>query len=489
MISKPSRACALLTSLLFALSPAMAQQTTSMAMPDTSSAHPAAKTFSQEELDRLLAPIALYPDALLAQILMASTYPLEVVEAARWAKANPKLNGKALEDAMASRSWDPAVKALTSVPQVLTQMSENLNWMQTLGDAFLAQQADVMDTVQELRARANASGNLKTTEQLIVKTETEGPRTIYIVESPKPEVVYVPTYNPTVVYGTWWYPTPPYYVHPPAYVYPPGLAFATGVLVGAAIWGGCNWGWGRSSVNININRYNSFNRTKISNTSWNHNVNHRRGVAYRDQTVARQYNRGGNISATQARENFRGRAETGRSELKSMDRSQLNNRVQNADRGVSAATRDRVERTGSGEAAANKRIESGQAGNRAQNSDRLSSSTTTRDRVDGGGRPTASNRAESGGRGVAANRAEGGAGAASNRVDNSARAPRSTASDRSGAGGFSGVGNAGSTRQASQRGSASRAEAGSRGGGDRAGVSGGGGNRGGGGGGRIGGRQ
>jgi len=241
-----SRPGALLTALVFALSPALAQQPP--AGSPAAAAKPAAKTFSQQDLDRLLAPIALYPDALLAQILMASTYPLEVVEAARWSKANPKVSGKALEDAMAKQSWDPAVRALTAVPQVLQQMNDNLDWMQKLGDAFLAQQQDVMDTVQGLRARADATGNLKTTEQQVVRTEVQGSQKIYVVESPKPEVVYVPTYNPTVVYGSWWYPTPPYYVYPPAYVYPPGVGFATGLVVGAAIWGAANWGWGRGNV-------------------------------------------------------------------------------------------------------------------------------------------------------------------------------------------------------------------------------------------------
>ncbi|MBK7414760.1 MAG: DUF3300 domain-containing protein, partial [Dechloromonas sp.] len=197
--------------MLLALTPALAQQSQTGAMPPmTDAVAPATKTFSQQELDQLMAPIALYPDALLALgILMAATYPLEVVEAARWVKANPKVTGKALEDAMAKQSWDPSVKSLTSVPQVLAQMNDKLDWTQKLGDAFLAQQGDVMDTVQMLRAKADATGNLKTTEQQVVKTETQGSQTIYVVESPKPEVVYVPTYNPSVVYGTWWYPTPP----------------------------------------------------------------------------------------------------------------------------------------------------------------------------------------------------------------------------------------------------------------------------------------
>ena len=202
------RSATLLAALLLALTPALAQEQPT-SLPAGATSQPAVKSFSQQELDQLLAPIALYPDALLAQMFMASTYPLEVVEADRWAKANPTVKGKALEDAMAKKSWDPAVKSLTAVPQVLQQMSDKLEWTQKMGDAFLAQQSDVMDTVQSLRAKAAANGNLKTTEQQVVKTETQDNQTIYVVESAKPEVVYVPTYSPTVVYGAWWYSTPP----------------------------------------------------------------------------------------------------------------------------------------------------------------------------------------------------------------------------------------------------------------------------------------
>ncbi|MEF8722741.1 DUF3300 domain-containing protein [Candidatus Accumulibacter phosphatis] len=453
MNSKTSRSCALLTALIFALSPTLAQQAPSAPLAEPASTSAAQQSFSQEDLDRLLAPIALYPDALLAQILMASTYPLEVVEAARWSKANPEVtNEKALEDAMAQQQWDPAVKSLTAVPEVLKQMNDNLSWTQKLGDAFLAQQAAVMDTVQSLRAKADATGNLKTTPQQVVRTETQGSQTIYVVESPKPDVIYVPTYNPSVVYGSWWYPTPPYTVYPPAYVYPPGLVFATGLLVGAAIWGGCNWGWGRGSVDVNVNRYNSFNRSNISNKNWNHNVNHRRGVAYGDRNVARQYNRGSNAAAAKSRENFRGRAESGRSELKGMDRKQLNDRVQNADRGARAATRDKTAGVGSG------------AGGRG---------ATASDRMQGGGgaRASASNRMQgSEARSTTSNRMAGST--ARNNASSSARGS-----------GFSGAGNGHSTREASQRGNASRAQMSNRGGGgDRGG--GGGGHRGGGGGGR-----
>lgn len=445
MNSTLSRSCALVTAAIFALSPTLAQSQSSTAAPTSASA--TAKTFSQQDLDRLLAPIALYPDPLLAQILMASTYPLEVVEAARWVKANPRVSGAALETAMAKQSWDPAVKALTSVPQVVQQMSDNLEWTQKLGDAFLAQQQDVMNTVQSLRAKADATGNLRTTEQQVVRTEVQGSQKIYVVEPANPQVVYVPTYNPTVVYGSWWYPTPPYAMYPPGYAYAPGLAFATGIFVGAAIWGGCNWGWGGSNVNVNVNRYNSFNRTNISNSNWNHNVDHRRGVAYRDQNIARQYNRGGDFQAAQARENFRGRADTGRAELKGMDRGQLNDRVSAADR----ASRDNL--AGRGDLSQRPGADRGAGAAGGGRFDGSGAGAAGRDRFEGG-------RAGAGG-GVH---------------------DRASGQHEARSGGFSGVGNGAATREASQRGSASRAEMANRGGGgDRAAFAGGGGNRGGGG--------
>jgi uncharacterized membrane protein YgcG len=292
---------------------------------------PAAKTFTQKDLDELLAPIALYPDALLAQILMASTYPLEVVEAARWTKANPTVKDKALEDAMQKQTWDPAVKALAAVPQVLTMMNEKLDWTQKLGDAFLAQQADVMKTAQALRTKAQQAGNLKSTPEQVVKSEVENNTTVIKIEPAKPDVVYVPSYNPATIYGPWWYPyPPPYYYYPPGYYGGAGFAFATGVIVGAAIWGNCNWGG--NNVNINVNKYNNFNKTNISNGNFNHNAEHRKGVAYRDQGTAQKYNRGGDRAAAQSRDQFRGHAEQGRQQMSNMGSSELSNRVDSANR-------------------------------------------------------------------------------------------------------------------------------------------------------------
>lgn len=347
----------LVVALLAAAVPALAQQQAPAPAAQAAPATAAAKAFSQQELDELLAPIALYPDALLAQVLMASTYPLQVVEAARWQKANPGVKDKALEDALQKQSWDPAVKSLTAVPQVLTMMNEKLDWTQKLGDAFLAQQADVMKTTQGLRAKAQAAGNLKSTPEQAVKTEQQAGQTVYIIESPKPEVVYVPTYNPATVYGTWWYPyPPPYYYYPPGYVYGgAGLAFATGVVVGAAIWGNCNWGG--NEININRTNYNNFNKTNIQNNKFEHNAANRKGVPYKDNATAQKYNKGGDRAAAQSREQFRGRAEAGQQQLQGMDRSQLQSQVSAADRagerggdraggGASAGTRDAGARGG-----------------------------------------------------------------------------------------------------------------------------------------------
>ncbi len=256
--------------------------------------------FKQEELEQLLAPIALYPDSLLTQILMASTYPLEVVQADRWAKQNKSMKGDALTKALEAQPWDPSVKSLVNFPNVLTMMSEKLDLTQKLGDAFLAQQKDVMNTIQKLRAKAKAEGNLKTTKEQVVKVEQE----VIIIESASPQVVYVPTYNPTVVYGAWAYPSyPPY----PYYPYGAGAALLTGVAIGAAwgyAWGNANWRGGdvdidvnrNTNINNNINRQNyqkqMQNKGQVNQAgkgSWKHDAGHRGGVAYRDQATAQKH--------------------------------------------------------------------------------------------------------------------------------------------------------------------------------------------------------
>ena len=203
-----------------------------------------AAALKPEELDQVLAPIALYPDSLVSQILMAATYPLEIVQADRWAKQNASLKGDALAKALEAQDWDPSVKSLVNFPQVLTMMSEKLDWTQKLGDAFLEDQKPVLDTIQSLRAKAQASGNLKTTKEQTVIVEEK----IIKIEPANPQVIYVPTYNPTVVYGAWPYPAyPPYAYYPPGYVAGSAFWFAAGVGLGMAwgyAWGNCNWGGG-----------------------------------------------------------------------------------------------------------------------------------------------------------------------------------------------------------------------------------------------------
>src|SRR5438093_5326541 len=226
-----------------------------LATPPTILAQQAEQTvFKQEELDQILAPIALHPDPLISQILMASTYPLEVVQADRWAKQNAKLKGDALTAALEKQDWDASVKSLVNFPQVLTMMSEKLDWTQKLGDAFLADQKVVLDTIQKLRAKAQESGNLKTTQEQTVIVEEK----IIKIEPANPQVIYVPSYNPTVVYGAWPYPAyPPYYYYPPGYVATSAaFSFAAGVAMGAAwgyAWGSPNWSSGNVKYNYNQN--------------------------------------------------------------------------------------------------------------------------------------------------------------------------------------------------------------------------------------------
>ena len=319
-----------------------------------------------------MAPIALYPDSLLAQVLMASTYPLEVVQAERWVKANPKLKDKALEDALQQQPWDASVKSLTAVPQVLTMMSEKIDWTQKLGDAFLAQQAEVMKTAQTLRQKADAQGALKDSKEQKVIKETVENTTVINIEQADPSVVYVPTYNPTVVYGAWPYPAyPPYYYYPPGYVAGGALlGFTAGVIVGGALWGNCNWGG--NNVNVNVNKYNNFNKTNISNGNWNHNAQHRGAVPYRDQKTAQQFNRGSSPGA-QNRDAYRGRdggaQARGGTGSGSFDRAGGANSF---DRGASqVSTRDAGSRGGGGGSSA---FDAGSRGNTVSASNRGASS-------------------------------------------------------------------------------------------------------------------
>lgn len=259
---------------------------------------------SNQQLDSLTAPIALYPDALLAQVLMASTFPQDVTAAAAWSKANSQYKGDDAVKAVASEPWDPSVQSLVAFPQVLETMASKPDWVQQLGNAFLAQPNDVMDSVQRLRKQAQSAGNLKTSEQQKVIVEQS---TIQIVPA-NPQVVYVPTYNPTVVYGTWPYPAyPPVYVPPPpGYAIATGFAFGAGVAVANSLWGGFNWN--NHDVNINVNRYNNINvnnriNSNTSTANWNRNANINRNNANFNRNNANFNN--SNLAAQ--RDQYRGR--------------------------------------------------------------------------------------------------------------------------------------------------------------------------------------
>jgi hypothetical protein len=301
-----------------------------------------AQPFKPEELEQLAAPIALYPDSLMAQVLMASTYPLEVVQAARFLKDNPNLKDDKLNEALKDKTWDDSVKSLVSFPPALTLMDQKLEWTQKLGDAFLAQQKELLDAIQRLRARAQAEGNLKTTPEQVVKVEPApappaapgapaqqpaAPSSVIVIEPANPQVVYVPSYNPTVVYGAWPYPAyPPYYPYPAGYAWgAAALSFGFGMAAGAAIWGGCNWGGGE--VDIDVNKNSNFSKNvnrgdraqqrperaqggqgqRGDRGQWKHNPENRRGAQYRDQATQQKFNKAGDQRAAQSRESFRGR--------------------------------------------------------------------------------------------------------------------------------------------------------------------------------------
>ncbi|HTY21390.1 MAG TPA: DUF3300 domain-containing protein [Geobacteraceae bacterium] len=314
---------------------------------------------SREELAQLLAPIALYPDELVSQILIASTYPLEIVQADRWAQQNKNLKGDALTKELEKQSWDPSVKSLVNFPSVLSAMSQKLDLTSKVGDAFLAQQKDVMDTIQQLRRRAYDAGNLKTSKEQKVVVEKE----TIVIQPASPQVVYVPTYSTTVVYGTWPYPAyPPAYYYPPPPAYYPAFTFAAGVALGAAwgyAWSNCNWGGG--SVNYNVNRNtninNSINRSNYARQqpaggggNWQHNPEHRKGVAYRDNATAKKFGQSpgqsmqGRGNASRGYGDGRGGGAGARPSAGTMDRGGRGG----AGGGPSAGTMDKSGRGGAG---------------------------------------------------------------------------------------------------------------------------------------------
>ena len=300
-------------SIAFVLFLAFAQAASAQGQPASTPANTSSdQSLKPEQLDALVSPIALYPDTLLAEVLMASTYPLEVVQAARWAAENKNLKGDALKTEVDKQGWDESIKSLTATPDVLKMMSDKLDWTQKLGDAVLAQQTDVMDSIQRLRAKADANNKLQTTKQQKVTKKSDGGKQYIAIEPTDPQTIYVPYYDPAVVYGAWPYPAyPPYYWG--AGYWPgggallaTGLAFGAGYAVGRWASGGNYWGggvnWGGNNINVNrpININNSGN-------NWQHNVDHRHGVRYNNQNVANKFNKGNNVrNGAQNRMDFRG---------------------------------------------------------------------------------------------------------------------------------------------------------------------------------------
>jgi hypothetical protein len=285
---------------LFAGSP---QQTTQQAMPQTQQATQQNVQIPSDQLDALVAPIALYPDPLLSQTLVASTYPLEIMQLQQWLQRNPGLKDQALVNAVSKQPWDPSIQAMASLPDMVKRLSDDIQWTTDLGNAFLAQQGDVMNAVQRMRAKAESKGSLVSNDRQTVQTEVVDNKSVIVIEQANPEVVYVPSYNPEAVYG------PPVYPYPPIY-YPPysegamfaasAISFGVGVAMGAAWGGGWGWGagWGHNDIDINMNnhfnRQNNFNRQNTLNNrgtrnTWQHNPQHRGGAPYADRATANRF--------------------------------------------------------------------------------------------------------------------------------------------------------------------------------------------------------
>src|SRR5215813_9784711 len=265
-----------------------------------------------DQLDSLVAPIALYPDNLLSQTLVASTYPLEIIQLQQWLERNPDLakDQKKLAEAVKKQPWDASIQAMAALPDVVKRLSDDIQWTTDLGNAFLAQQKDVMDAIQRMRNKAQDTGALASNQQQKVETQVVESKEVIVIEQSNPEVVYVPSYNPTVVYGAPAYPYPPIYYPPStgAVIAASAISFGVGWAMGAAWGGGWGWGcgWGHGDVDINMN--NNFNRnTNISGGNrvnniqggnrnnignggkWQHNPSHRGGAPYGDRGTANRF--------------------------------------------------------------------------------------------------------------------------------------------------------------------------------------------------------
>src|SRR6266704_1921651 len=317
--------------LTLALLPGDTMAAVPFPQPAPSQSGEQASKIPADQLDSLVAPIAIYSDPLLAQTLAASTYPLEIIQLQQWLLKNAGLKDKALADAVAKQPWDPSIQAMAALPDVVKRLADDIQWTTDLGNAFLAQQNAVMDAIQRMRKKAQDSGNLKSTEQQKVETKVIESKSVIVVEQADPQVVYVPSYDPVVVWGPPVYPYPPIYYPPPGY-YAAGLAisFGVGVMMGAFWSGGWGWGCGWSNNNININNNNNFNRNSNIGgnrnnigggnrpsqqpgrggigagrgvSSWRHNPQHRGGAPYRDRATADRFGgttRGDSVANRQA---------------------------------------------------------------------------------------------------------------------------------------------------------------------------------------------
>jgi Protein of unknown function (DUF3300) len=455
--------------MLMAIPVALSAQTSDNPPAPSSQAQPAsqpppsAELLKPEQLAALVAPIALYPDELLANVLAASTYPLEVVQADRWLKERKNLKGDALKKEVDKQSWDDSVRALASTPDVISMMSDKVDWTKNLGDAVLAQQPDVMDAIQRLRSKAYDDKKLVTTKQQKVSVQTQENKQAIVIESADPDTIYVPYYDPAAVYGTWPYADyPPYYFGYPSYigagVIAAGLAFGTGWAIGrwGNYWGGgFNWG----NRNLYVNHYNKINNV---GNNWQHNPAHRQGVRYNNVNVQQRFGNNNLKAGASNRMDFRGR-----------DGQQV--------------LRPGQDRPGGGDRAGDRTGD--RVGDRA--GDRGGDRAASRDRPDGdrGNRPSTADRAKGGGDRAKAAKGGGDRAKAANRGSNAARSGGSRNSALN-------VSSGRAAAAQSARGRASMASMGPRGGGAPSvagrggggggfrGGGGGGGGRGGGGGGR-----
>jgi hypothetical protein len=358
----------------------------------------ASATLPADQLDSLVAPIALYPDDLLSQVLVASTYPLEVIQLQQWLAQHKNLKQKELADAVAKQDWDPSIQGLAALPDVVKQLAENIKWTTDLGNAVLAQQSDVMAAVQRMRKKAEEKGNLKSNEQQKVETKTVESQQVIVIEQANPQVVYVPSYNPTVVYGAPVYAYPPI-AYPPVGYYAAGAAisFGVGVAMGAMWSGGwcCGSSWGgnnnitiNNNNNFNRNANNNFNRNNVQggnrvnnrptggNSAWQHNPQHRGGAPYSNRATADKFggtargdslqNRQANARQNQGRNNGGQGVGGNRGSSRSAGTRDVGNRGNGAGAGAGAGNRDMSNRGGAS-AGTMDRSRSGGGGERVGN--------------------------------------------------------------------------------------------------------------------------